>query len=150
MADQCTIESQVTGAAPIGIGPGYTNESRPLSMFRKICLAVFGFELLVAPIGITLALQPAPAMLRRLFEQELARRKQESSGLDARAAQAARDLGMLLSLQGDAASAQRTLAEALHIDEKVFGPMAPQTLADVAELAGVSPEGQAEALWRRA
>ena len=119
-------------------------------MFRQIHFLVLGSALLGARIPGALALQPAPAMLRRLFEQELARRKQESSDFDARTAQAARDLGMLLGMQGDAASAQHALAEAVRIDEKAFGPMASQTIADVAELAGVSPASQAEPLWRRA
>src|SRR5437016_5989699 len=118
-------------------------------MFRRIHFLVLGSALLGAPVPTALALQPGPAMLRRLFEQELARRKREYSDFDARTAQAARDLGMFLSMQGDAASAQHPLAEAVRIDEKAFGPMAPQTIADVAELAGVSPAGQAEPLWRR-
>ena len=42
------------------------------------------------------------------------------------------------------------LAEAVRIDEAVSGASAPQTLADVAELARVSPTQQAEPLWRRA
>jgi tetratricopeptide (TPR) repeat protein len=119
-------------------------------MFRKICLLVLGSALLAAPIPTALALQPSAAMLRRLFEQELAGRKREYGDFDARTAQAARDLGMFLSMQGDAASAQHALAEAVRIDEKAFGPMAVRTIADVAELASVSPAGQAEPLWRRA
>ena len=119
-------------------------------MFRKFYLLVLGSALLATPVPTALALQPSPAMLRRLFEQELAHRKQEYGDLDARTAQAARDLGMFLGIQGDAAGAQHALAEAVRIDEKAFGPLAPQTIADVAELAGVSPVGQAEPLWRRA
>src|SRR5947207_4668884 len=119
-------------------------------MFRQIHFLALGSALLGAPGPPALALQPAPAMLRGLFEQELARRKQESSDFDPRTAQAARDLGMFLSMQGDAASAQHALAEAVRIDEKAFGPMASQTIADVVELASVSPAVQAEPLWRRA
>ena len=119
-------------------------------MFRKFYLLVLGSAILAAPVPTVLALQPSTAMLRRLFEQELAHRKQEYGDLDARTAQAARDLGMFLGMQGDAAGAQHALAEAVRIDEKAFGSLAPQTIADVAELAGVSPAGQAEPLWRRA
>jgi tetratricopeptide (TPR) repeat protein len=89
-------------------------------------------------------------MLRGLFEEELARRKQEYGRWDVRTAQAARDLGMFLSTYGDAASAQIALAEAVSMDEKVLGATDAQTLADVAELAAVSPALQAEPLWKRA
>jgi tetratricopeptide (TPR) repeat protein len=99
---------------------------------------------------LALAMQPDPAMLRRLFEEALAGRRQRFGEADARTAQAARDLGMFLERQGEADGAQAVLAQAVRIDEAVSGALAPQTLADVAELAGVSPTQQAESLWRRA
>ena len=89
-------------------------------------------------------------MLRELFEQALMRRKEEYGAADPRTAQAARDLGLFLRSQGDSAGARDALAEAVRIDEKSLGPAAAQTLADVADLAGVSGPGQAEPLWRRA
>lgn len=69
---------------------------------------------------------------------------------DARTAQAARDLGMFLIRSGESAPAQTALAEALRIDERVFGPSAGQTLADAAELAAISSPPQAMPLWQRA
>jgi tetratricopeptide (TPR) repeat protein len=97
-----------------------------------------------------LAMQPDPAMLRRLFEEALQRRQQEFGADDLRTAQAARDLGLFLSGQGDARSAQPALAQALLIDEKQLGPEAAQTLADAADLAAASPPASAEPLWKRA
>jgi tetratricopeptide (TPR) repeat protein len=97
-----------------------------------------------------LALQPDPAMLRGVFEEELARRQEHYGTFDARTAEAARNLGVFLSRQGDRSDARNILDQVVRIDEKVFGPTAPQTLADVAELANVSPGQDAEPLWRRA
>ena len=97
-----------------------------------------------------LALQPDPAALRRLFEEGLQRRRQEYGASDARTAQAARDLGLFLAGQKDAAGAQAALSEALLIDEKLFGPGGAQALADAADLAAVSPPAQAGPLWQRA
>jgi tetratricopeptide (TPR) repeat protein len=101
-------------------------------------------------ITLALAMQPDPAVLRRLFEEALTLRRQQYGDTDARTAQAARDLGMFLDRQGQAGGARAALAEALRIDEAVSGASAPQTLADVAELARVSPTPEAEPLWRRA
>jgi tetratricopeptide (TPR) repeat protein len=94
--------------------------------------------------------QPDPLVLRRIFEEALARREREYGMSDARTAQAARDLGMFLSRSGGTGPAQAAIAEALRIDERVFGPTAGQTLADAAELAAISPPSQASPLWRRA
>jgi tetratricopeptide (TPR) repeat protein len=94
--------------------------------------------------------QPSPAALRQLFEDALARRRSQFGDDDIRTAQAARDLGLFLRNQGDASGARRALAEVVRIDEKVLGPKAAQTLADVAELAGMSPPPEAEPLWQRA
>jgi tetratricopeptide (TPR) repeat protein len=85
-----------------------------------------------------------------LFEEELAHRREQYGGSDLRTAQAARDLGLFLRNQGDAPAARTALFEAIRIDEEALGPAAPQTLADVAELAGVSPPPDSEALWLRA
>jgi tetratricopeptide (TPR) repeat protein len=97
-----------------------------------------------------LAWQPSAAMLRQLFEDALKRQKEEHGLSNPRTAQAARDLGLFLRSQGDASAARNALDEAVGIDEKALGPAAAATLADVAELAGVSAPAQAEALWRRA
>ena len=88
-----------------------------------------------------MALQPDAAMIRRIFEDALAQRRNEFGNADARTAQAARDLGLFLVREHDAPAALVALAEAVRIDGK---------LADVAELAGVSSPDQAEPLWRRA
>jgi tetratricopeptide (TPR) repeat protein len=111
-------------------------------MIKKACLLTFGVA--------AFAWQPPSAMLRQLFENALRRQKDEFGMSDPRTAQAARDLGLFLRSEGDTSGAHDALDEAVHIDEKALGPAAPQTLADVAELAGVSAAGPAEALWRRA
>jgi tetratricopeptide (TPR) repeat protein len=97
-----------------------------------------------------LAFQPDPAMLRRVYEEVLARRQREFGVADPRTAQAARDLGLFLRANGDATGARRALAEAVRIDESAFGVAAPQTFADAAALASVSPPAAAEPLLRRA
>ena len=94
--------------------------------------------------------QPNPSALRSIFEEGLERRRAEHGVFDVRTAQAARDLGMFLSLHGEEADARNILDQVVRIDEKLFGLDAPRTLADVAELAAVSPAKQAEALWKRA
>jgi len=94
--------------------------------------------------------QPDPAMLRRIFEDALARREKQYGTSDARTAQAARDLGMFLAREGDATAARTALTEAVKVDEAVFGPTASQTMADVAGLAAGSKGAEARALWVRA
>ena len=94
--------------------------------------------------------QPSSAALRQLFEDALARRRSQFGDDDIRTVQAARDLGLFLRNLGDASGARRALAEVVRIDERVLGPKAAQTLADVAELAGMSPPPEAEPLWQRA
>ncbi len=93
--------------------------------------------------------QPGPAALRGIFEEGLERRRTEYGVFDARTAQAARDLGMFLSRHGEEADARNVLDQVVRIDENVFRPADSRTLADVAELAAVSPAIQAEALWKR-
>lgn len=95
------------------------------------------------------ALQPSPGMLRQLFEEALNRRIQEYGASDARTAQAARDLGLFLRSQDNLLAARDALVKTVHIDEEALGPEAAQTIADVAELAGVSQPEEAEPLWRR-
>jgi hypothetical protein len=97
-----------------------------------------------------LAFQPDMPAIRKLFEDALQRRQQEYGDADARTAQAARDLGLFLCRSGDAPSARRAMANAVHFDEKALGASAPQTLEDVAALASVSPRAEAEPLLRRA
>lgn len=89
-------------------------------------------------------------MLRRLFEECLARYRVEFGTADPRTAQAARDLGNFLLTIKDASGARQALAEALRIDEKSMGQSAPQTLEDAGALAAISPRAQAEPLLRRA
>jgi tetratricopeptide (TPR) repeat protein len=103
-----------------------------------------------SPMALALAFQPDPTILRGVFEQALTRRQEQFGVFDARTAQAARDLGMFLGRQGQNSDARNMLDQVVRIDEKLFGRDAPQTLADVAELASVSPSGQAEPLWKRA
>jgi tetratricopeptide (TPR) repeat protein len=105
---------------------------------------------MIPGLVVALAFQPEPAMLRRLFEEALAQREKQYGASDARTAQAARDLGLFLARQGETNGARAALTEAVRIDETVFGASAPQTLADVADLAGVSPRVEAEPLWLRA
>jgi hypothetical protein len=93
---------------------------------------------MLAILVLALSPQPDPAMLRRIFEDALARREKQYGTSDARTAQAARDLGLYLAREGDASGAKTALAEAVKVDEAVFGPAASQTMADVAELAAVS------------
>jgi tetratricopeptide (TPR) repeat protein len=96
------------------------------------------------------AFQPDRAMLRRMFEESLTRRKQEYGLNDAHTAQAARDLGLFLERNGETLAARRALTEAVAIDESVFGKSAPQTLEDVSSLASISPPAVAGPLLRRA
>jgi tetratricopeptide (TPR) repeat protein len=97
-----------------------------------------------------LSFQPSPVALRQLFEDALERRRNQFGEDDARTAQAARDLGLFLRNQGDTSGARGALAEAVRIDEKLLGRTAAQTLADVAELAGMTPPPESEPLWLRA
>ena len=104
----------------------------------------------LAAILAAFAYQPDPAMLRRLYEDALARHEIEFGLQDARTAQAARDLGVFLARQGDTRGAQSALVEAVKIDEAAAGPKATVTLEDVAELAAVSAPAVAEGFWVRA
>jgi tetratricopeptide (TPR) repeat protein len=99
---------------------------------------------------VAMFLQTDTAALRPLYEQALDRRRKEFGAADPRTAQAARDLGLFLAGIGDPADARPVLAEAVRIDEQAFGGAAVQTLADVEELAAVSPARMSEPLWRRA
>ena len=94
--------------------------------------------------------QPDPAMLAKLYQEALARRKQEFGISDPRTLQAARDLGLFLTKYGSASDAQKVLADIVRLDEDALGPQADQTLADVASLANVTTPVQAEPLWLRA
>ena len=96
------------------------------------------------------ALQPDTGMLRHVFEESLARRQREYGEMDIRTAQAARDLGLFLKRAGDLPASRRALAEAVRIDEKVLGPAASETLADVGDLALILPAAQAAPLFARA
>jgi hypothetical protein len=109
------------------------------------CAFVYIYAASLAP-----AFQPDPAALRKLFEGALARREQAYGETDARTAQAARDLGLFLCRSADKPSARRAMANAVRLDEKALGPNAPQTLEDIATLASISPQPEAEPLLRRA
>ena len=101
-------------------------------------------------VAVLLAWQPDPALLGKLYEEALERKRREYGAADIRTAPAARDLGLFLSKHGAPAAAQKVLTELVRLDETAFGTGATQTLADVAALANVSPARQAEPLWRRA
>lgn len=58
---------------------------------------------------VALACQPGTAMLRRVYEEGLARREREYGAADPRTTQAARDPGLFLERAGDAAGARRAL-----------------------------------------
>jgi len=96
-----------------------------------------------------MAFQPDRAALRKLFEDALARRIQAYGEGDARTAQAARDLGLFLCRSADKPSARRAMVNAVRFDEKALGQKAPQTLEDMATLASISPQPEAEPLFRR-
>ena len=87
-----------------------------------------------------LLLQPDPSAIRRLFEENLARSERQYGADDARTAAAARDLGLFLKKAGDPAGARAALARAVRTEGR---------LADVAELAALSPAEEAEPLWQR-
>ena len=97
-----------------------------------------------------LAFQPDVAVVRRVFEEALARRQHEFGSADVRTVQAARDLGLFLRANGDTAGSRRVLTETVRIDDASLGASAPQTLEDAAALASVSPPAVAEPLLRRA
>jgi tetratricopeptide (TPR) repeat protein len=109
----------------------------------------FGSSML-AGFVIALAFQPDAAMLRRIFEEGLAQHRQRYGASDVRTAQSARDLGLFLARQGEAEAARAALSEAVRIDSEAIGASAPQTLADVGELAAVSEPAAAAPLWQRA
>ncbi len=110
-----------------------------------------GITLQLLAIFALRAFQPDPQMLRRLYEEGLAKRELEYGPADARTARAARDLGLYLrEWGGDPAGARQALARALAIDEKALGSSDPQTLADAADLAALSAPFEAEVLWKRA
>jgi tetratricopeptide (TPR) repeat protein len=96
------------------------------------------------------AFQPDIGIVRRVFEEGLARRQREFGDADLRTAQAARDLGLFLERVGDTAGARRALQQAIRIDEKAAGPEAQATLQDVGDLAAISPPALATPLLLRA
>ena len=102
-------------------------------------------------VSITLLfMQPDPAMLRQLYEEELKRTISQYGVSDRRSVQAARDLGLFLSKHDQTAAAERVFSEVVRMDVAAFGSGGKQTLADVASLAAVSQPPKAEPLWRRA
>ncbi len=94
--------------------------------------------------------QPNPAMLRELYQQNLANQQRQYGDFDRHTAGAARDLGLFLRNYGDPAEAHQALSKAVAIDEKVFGVDDRRTLADVADLASVAPFDEAFRLFERA
>lgn len=96
------------------------------------------------------AFQPDIVIVRRVFEEALARRQREFGDSDIRTAQAARDLGLFLQSIGDTAGARRALQQAVRIDEKTAGPEAESTLQDLGDLASISPPAAAAPLLLRA
>lgn len=108
------------------------------------------FASVIVWFAVAWAPQPDMGVVRRVFEDALAKRQQEFGARDARTGQAARDLGLFLRANGDAAGARRALMEALQIDNSALGQSAPQTLEDALSLATVSPAASAQPLLRRA
>jgi tetratricopeptide (TPR) repeat protein len=104
----------------------------------------------VALLVVALAFQPAPAMLRSLFEQELARVTTLYGPAGKPTALAAHDLGLFLARDGDRPAARAALAHAVAASEAALGPSAHQTLVCIADLASVSEPADADPLWRRA
>lgn len=113
-------------------------------------MPIRGRFVLALALALPLAAQPDPAMLRRLFEDALARCHRDYGSSDAHTAQAARDLGQFLARLGEASAARSALSEAVQIDEAALGSSARQSLADLADLAAVSPPAIARPLWLRA
>src|SRR5215813_7732183 len=95
---------------------------------------------MVCSLLLFVAMQPDPAAIRRLFEENLSRSEKQYGAEDVRTADAARDLGLFLKTQGDFAGARVSLARAVRIEGR---------LADVADLAALSPPEDAEPLWQR-
>jgi tetratricopeptide (TPR) repeat protein len=117
---------------------------------RKSGTILWCISIWLLPAAPVRAFQPDRTVLRQMFEESLKRRKQEFGQNDSHTAQAARDLGLFLQRNGDAAAARRALTETVAIDEAVFGKTASETLEDVSALAAVSPPALAVPLLRRA
>ena len=92
---------------------------------------------MVCSLVLLLAMQPDPAAIRRLFEENLARQEKQYGALDPHTAQAARDLGIIPEAAGRPDGAAAALARALRADEQAFGAGAALTSADAAELGRV-------------
>jgi tetratricopeptide (TPR) repeat protein len=99
---------------------------------------------------LVLAFQPDRLLLRKLFEDRVARCERDYGANDPRTAQAARDLGFFLKEGGENEQAVAAFSKALRIDQAKFGPDARQSVAGLIALASVSPPGDAETLLRRA
>ena len=65
--------------------------------------------------------QPDRAMLGKLYEEALERKKQQYGASDTRTMQAARDLGLFLSKHGAAEGARKVFAEVVRLDESTLG-----------------------------
>jgi tetratricopeptide (TPR) repeat protein len=116
----------------------------------RLALVCDYFGIVLAHILAFALLQQNSAAVRAIFEQGFERRREKYGLYDARTAQAARDLGMFLARHGEEADARKVLEQTVGIDERLFGANDARTLADVGELASVTPENEAEPLWKRA
>jgi tetratricopeptide (TPR) repeat protein len=96
------------------------------------------------------AFQPDRALLRRVYEDYVARCERDFGPNDPRTAQAARDLGFFLKDSGDRKAANLAFAKALKIDQAKWGDTAPQALAGMIALASVSTPADAESILRSA
>jgi tetratricopeptide (TPR) repeat protein len=99
---------------------------------------------------VLLAFQPDTALLRRVYEDQVARCEREFGPGDPRTAQAARDLAFFLKGAGKDKDAAAAFSKALRIDQANLGADARQSLAGLIALASVSPPVEAETLLRRA
>jgi tetratricopeptide (TPR) repeat protein len=104
---------------------------------------------LVTLASLAFAFQPDPAILRKVYEDALARRERDYGANDPRTAAAARDLGFFLKEKGDLKSARPAFSKALEIDAANFGAGSRQALAGMLALAAVSPPADAEGLLRK-
>ena len=96
------------------------------------------------------AFQPDHALLRKVYEDHVARSEREYGPGDTRTAEAARDLGFFLKEAGDTKAAIPAFAKALQIDQAKYGAEARKPLAGMIALASVSGAKDAETLLRRA
>ena len=73
--------------------------------------------------AVAMFLQPSPAMLRQVYEQELPRCRTTHGASDRRTARAASDLALFLVRQGATADGRAALSEAIRPEELALARM---------------------------